>query len=54
MLVTLGGCGLGETAFERSEDHARQLRLSSQMLIDDIDAIFLTDRVTRLTEFTVR
>jgi hypothetical protein len=50
----IGGHGLGETEAERSDDHARQLRLNGSMLIDDIDAWSQTDRQSRLTEFTVR
>lgn len=46
--------GLGETAAERSDDHARQLRLNGSMLLDDIDAIFQQDRPSRLTEYGVR
>jgi len=53
--ISVGGChGLGETAAERSDDHKRQMRLNNQMLIDDIDAIWQTDRASRLTEDTVR
>lgn len=55
LTVSAIGChGLGETAEERSADHARQLRLNGSMLIDDIDAILQQDRASRLTEFTVR
>ncbi len=50
----LGGHGLGETEAERTDDHSRQLRLNGSMLIDDIDAWMMTDRTSRLTEFTVR
>ena len=53
--ISLCGChGLGETPRERADDHARQSRLEGQMLIDDIDAIFMTDRTSRLSEYTVR
>jgi len=53
--LTVCGChGLGETPVERADDHARQSRLNGQMLIDDIDAIFMTDRASRLSEYTVR
>ena len=53
--IMAAGChGLGETSVERSQDHARQQRLEGQMLIDDIDAIFQTDRTSRLSEYTVR
>ncbi len=55
LTISLAGChGLGETSEERSADHARQLRLNNEMLIDDIDAIFQTDRPSRLTDMTVR
>ncbi|MCE5341176.1 MAG: hypothetical protein LLF92_08645 [Planctomycetaceae bacterium] len=50
----LGGHGLGETEHERTDDHTRQLRLNGSMMIDDIDAWMMTDRTSRLTEFTVR
>ena len=50
----IGEHGLGETAKERSDDHERQLRLNGSMLIDDIDAILLQDRPSRLTEYHVR
>ena len=53
-LSVCGCCGLGETPRERADDHARQSRLEGQMLIDDIDAIFMTDRASRLSEHTVR
>jgi hypothetical protein len=54
-VVSVVGChGLGETAAERSDDHARQLRLTGSMLIDDIDAILQQDRPSRLTEYSVR
>jgi len=53
--LTVFGChGLGETADERSQDHARQKRLHKQMLVDDVDAILLKDRPQRLSEYTVR
>jgi hypothetical protein len=53
--VSVIGChGLGETPAERSDDHARQLRLNGSMLIDDIDAILQQDRQSRLTEYHVR
>ncbi len=52
--VVVGCHGLGETSAERADDHARQLRLSGSMLIDDIDAILQWDRTTRLTEYHVR
>ena len=55
VVLVFSGCrGLGETAQERSQDHARQMRLEGQMLIDDIDAIFHADRVSRLSEYTIR
>ena len=55
VVVGVCGCyGLGETKAERAEDHARQLRLEGQMLVDDIDAIFMLDRTSRLSEYTVR
>ena len=55
VVLTVCGChGLGETSAERAQDHARQSRLEGQMLIDDIDAIFMTDRASRLSEYTVR
>ena len=55
VVLTVCGChGLGETPAERAQDHARQSRLEGQMLIDDIDAIFMTDRASRLSEYTVR
>lgn len=53
--LTVCGCrGLGETAAEREDDHKRQMNLNNQMMIDDIDAVFQTDRPSRLTENTVR
>jgi len=52
--TTLGGHGMGETEHQRTDDHSRQLRLNGSMLIDDIDAWMMTDRSSRLTEFTVR
>lgn len=52
--VVLGGHGLGETEAERTDDISRQLRLNGSMMIDDIDAWMLTDRTSRLSEFTVR
>jgi hypothetical protein len=52
--TVLGGHGMGETENQRTDDHTRQLRLNGSMLIDDIDAWMMTDRTSRLTEFTVR
>ena len=53
--ISVGGChGLGETAAERSDDHKRQMKLNNQMMTDDVDAIFQTDRPSRLTENAVR
>jgi len=46
--------GLGETAAEQTDDHARQLRLNGSMMIDDIEDILQWDRPSRLTEYTVR
>lgn len=54
-MLTLVGChGMGETAKERSDDHARQIRLNGSMLVDDIDTIFGLDRQSRLSEYTSR
>ncbi|HBG28399.1 MAG TPA: hypothetical protein DDX75_15035 [Phycisphaerales bacterium] len=50
----MGGHGLGESEKERTDDHSRQLRLNGSMLVDDIDAWMMTDRASRLSEFTVR
>lgn len=55
MGLSVSGChGLGETSAERADDHKRQMMLNNQMMVDDIDAIFMTDRPSRLTEDTVR
>lgn len=49
------GChGLGETVAERRQDLDRQNELQYQMITDDIDAVFLNDRTSRLSEYTVR
>jgi predicted small secreted protein len=50
----LGGHGMGETEAERTDDLSRQLRVNGSEMIDDIDAWMMTDRESRLTEFTVR
>ncbi|MEN6384183.1 MAG: hypothetical protein ABFD79_03195 [Phycisphaerales bacterium] len=50
----IGGHGLGETEKERTDDISRQLRLNGSMMIDDIDAWMMTDRASRLTEYSVR
>jgi hypothetical protein len=50
----IGGHGMGETDAERMDDHTRQLRIAGSEGVDDIDAWWQTDRVSRLTEFTVR
>jgi hypothetical protein len=53
--MSVSAChGLGETTAERTDDHKRQRTLNDQMIIDDIDAVFQTDRPSRLTENTVR
>lgn len=53
--LSVSGChGLGETSAERADDHKRQMRLNNQMMTDDVDAIFQTDRPSRLSENTVR
>jgi hypothetical protein len=49
-----GGHGMGETEAERTDDISRQLRVNGSEMIDDIDAWMMTDRESRLTEFTVR
>ena len=50
----IGGHGLGETEAERTDDHTRQLRIAGSEFVDDTDVWWQTDRVTRLTEYTVR
>jgi hypothetical protein len=50
----IGGNGMGETEAERTDDHTRQLRVAGYEMIDDADAWWQTDRVSRLTEFSVR
>jgi len=55
LTISVIGChGAGETSAERSDDRSRQLRLNGSMMIDDIDAIFLLDRPSRLSEYTIR
>ena len=53
-LSVIGCHGLGETSAERSDDHARQLRLNGSMMIDDIDAILQQDRPSRLTDLSIK
>jgi len=53
-LIAVGCHGPGETAAERKQDLKRQNRLQHQMIVDDIDAVFLNDRPSRLSEYTVR
>ena len=51
------GCGVhgqGETAQEGRRRHKRQAILERQMLADDLDAIFYTDRPSRLTDLNLR
>jgi hypothetical protein len=50
----IGGHGLGETEAERMDDHTEQLRIAGSELVDDTDAWWQTEHVSRLTEFTVR
>ena len=50
----IGGHGIGETEAERADDHTRQIRVAGSEGLDDTDAWWQTDRVTRLTEFSVR
>jgi hypothetical protein len=52
--AAIGGHGLGESEKERTDDLSRQLRLNGSMMIDDVDTWMMTDRESRLTEFTVR
>ena len=46
--------GSGETTSERSMRHTRQYRLQNEMFIDDVDAVFMTDRPSRLSEHSIR
>jgi hypothetical protein len=50
----IGGHGLGETEAERTDDHTRQLRIAGSEWVDDQDAWWQTEHVSRLTEYTVR
>ncbi|MFH1616290.1 MAG: hypothetical protein ABIG61_14535 [Planctomycetota bacterium] len=56
--IGLCGCsaihGQGEAVDEGHRRHMRQLRLEMQMLADDIDAMLLTDRPSRLTDMYIR
>jgi hypothetical protein len=54
MGAVIGGHGMGESEKERTDDISRQLRLNGSEMIDDFDAWLMTDRESRLTEFTVR
>lgn len=66
MIFTVSGCfcgdgqfrlvchGAGETTSERSMRQTRQFRLQNEMLIEDVDAVFMTDRPSRLSEHTIR
>ncbi|PKL42717.1 MAG: hypothetical protein CVV39_08810 [Planctomycetes bacterium HGW-Planctomycetes-1] len=53
-MLAVGCHGMGETAAERSDDHARQTRLNGSMLVDDIDTIFGLKQPSKLSEFTSR
>ena len=48
------GCGsydqLGETAAEGHRRHIRNLRISRQEMMADLDAVFLFDKPSRLTD----
>ena len=48
------GCGsfeqLGETEAEGHRRHLRASRINRQALMEDIDAVFLMDQPTKLTE----
>ncbi len=52
--AVIGGHGMGETEAERTDRLSRQLRINGSQMIDDIDAWMMTDRASRLTEYTVR
>jgi len=51
------GCrmqGQGETAAERHRRHQRIKETANQQMADDLDAVFLYDRPSRLSEMRVR
>ena len=59
MVFGLSGCGknwhgLGETAAERNRRKALKYSIEQQELVDDVDAVLLNDRPSRLTKYKVR
>jgi hypothetical protein len=53
LVIALTGCSMeqmGETTAEGQRRHVRNLRLNRQAMIEDIDAIFLLDQPSRMTE----
>jgi len=59
MAFGLCGCsknwhGLGETSAERNRRKALKYNIEQQELVDDVDAVLLNDRPSRLTKYKVR
>jgi hypothetical protein len=51
LVVWLAGCAQpGETKAEGYRRHQRNLRISQEQLADDIDAVMLTDKPSRLSD----
>jgi hypothetical protein len=51
--MMLGGCSWrhpGETVAEVNRRHDRVLRLNSEMMLSDLDRVFMLDRPSRLTD----
>lgn len=51
--MMLSGCSWrhpGETVSEVNRRHDRMLRLNSEMMLSDLDHVFMTDRPSRLTD----
>jgi len=60
IVLCVAGCssstiiGQGETAAEGHRRHLRQAEITRQQIVDDIDAVLLTDQPTKLSDIRVR
>lgn len=50
----LAGCTMSESAQERDRRIRQQMALQMRMMVEDIDAVLLLDRSSRLTEWHAR
>lgn len=57
VIVLVSGCGIhgqGETAAEGRRRHRRVLATATQQMADDLDAVLLYDKPSKLSELRTR